>query len=107
LSNGWELRADYGIRATSDILTSAGERNFGESLAGYALHRAAVGVANERWTTRLYAENLFNRFAEISVRDASSSVQSAGSSDVIIRRYFKGVARPRTVGVNISYGFGS
>jgi iron complex outermembrane recepter protein len=106
LPNGWDLRADYGIRATSNVLTSAGERNFGESLAGYALHHAAVGVSNERWATRLYAENLFNRFAEISVRDASSSVQTAGSSDVIIRRYFKGVARPRTVGVNVSYGFG-
>jgi outer membrane receptor protein involved in Fe transport len=105
LVNGWDFRADYGIRATSDVLTRAGARGFGESLAGFALHRAAFSLTNQRWTARLHVENLLDRFAETSSRSSLKQLRTIGSNDFTVRSYYKGVVRPRTIGLDLSYNF--
>jgi outer membrane receptor protein involved in Fe transport len=106
LPAGWELRADYGIRATGNVLTTAGARGVGESLAGYAVHRTSLSLNNDRWTARFHIENLFDRFAESSIRSSKAQIRSVGPNDFAVRSYSKGVLRPRTIGLDVSYNFG-
>ncbi|MGW8369401.1 MAG: TonB-dependent receptor [Gammaproteobacteria bacterium] len=104
LANGWSLAADYGVTVTSDVLTKVGMRNNGESLPGYALHGASVSMAKGRWSTTLYADNLTNEFAESSVRLDPSSIRNVNGFD--LRRYYRNVIRPRSVGLEIRYSIG-
>jgi outer membrane receptor protein involved in Fe transport len=103
LPNEWTLEADYGITAISDVYTKVGLRNNGEVLPGFAIHHAAVGLSTERWTARLYADNLLDKFAATSVRQDPTYIRQIGAFDS--RRYFRGVLRPRTVGLEFSYRF--
>ncbi|MDX1562234.1 MAG: TonB-dependent receptor [Gammaproteobacteria bacterium] len=104
LANGWELAADYGVTATSDVLTKVGMRDNGERLAGFALHSASLALSKDRWSATLYADNLTNKFAETAVRVDQTSIRNVNGFDV--RRYFRNVVRPRTVGLELRYSIG-
>ncbi len=104
LASGLMLNANYGVTATSDVLTKVGGRADGERLGGYAVHSASVGIGRGQWTADLYADNLFDKFAETGVRvDPSHIVDINGFAS---RRYFTYVLRPRTVGVQFRYRLG-
>lgn len=112
LPNGWIGSANYGVRAVSDRLTKVGERNNGESLSGYVVHRAALSVSDRQWTARLYAENLFNRYVETSVRNDRSyiaAIAGDGDSDngdgFKLRSYYKTVLEPLRIGLSFRYDF--
>jgi outer membrane receptor protein involved in Fe transport len=80
-----------------------GLRNNGEVLPGFALHNASLGLTTDRWTARLYADNLFDKYAVTSVRRDPSYIRQIGAFDS--RLYFQGILRPRTVGLELSYRF--
>ena len=103
LENGLTFEADYGITAVSDVYTKVGLRNNGEVLPGYAIHSAALGLTADRWTARLYADNLFDKYAVTSVRQDPSYIRQIGQFD--LRRYFQGMLRPRQVGLEFNYRF--
>jgi outer membrane receptor for ferrienterochelin and colicin len=105
LNNSWQLDANYGITATSDVLTKVGLRANGETLGGYSLHSGSVSLSRDRWTATLYAENLTNKFAETAVRQDPSMIYNVGGFD--LRRYFRNVIRPRTIGVELRYSLGN
>lgn len=105
LPNGWNLDAGYGITVTSDVLTKVGLRNDGETLGGYALHSASIGIGEDRWSAAIYAENLLDKFAETAVRQDPTFIRDVNG--FASRRYFRNVLRPRTVGVELRYRFGA
>lgn len=104
LANGWDLDLRYGLTATSDVLTKVGSRNGGETLGGYTLHNLSASLGKERWSATLFANNLTNKFAATGVRLDPSYIRSvAGFS---LRRYFRNVLEPRSIGIEFRYSFG-
>ena len=101
LPNGLRLDVDYGLTFTGNVLTKVGQRNSGEVLGGYTLHNASVGIGKGRWGAMLYADNLFDKFAETAVRESPAFIRQVDG--VVSRRYFRDVLRPRTFGVEFRY----
>jgi len=104
LRSGWALDVGYGVTATTDVLTRVGMRNGGERLGGYSVHSASVSLSRGQWQATLYADNLTNKYAETSVRSEPSSIRTVNGFDV--RRYYRNVLRPRTVGLEFRYSIG-
>ncbi len=103
LANGSELDFDWSMTATGDVLTKVGERNNGETLPGYALHNVSATWFKDEWTVTLYADNVFDKYAETSVRQDASFIRDVSGVD--LRRYFKNVNRPRQTGLRVVYRF--
>jgi len=103
LAGDLALEADYGLAAVSSVYTKVGLRESGEELAGYALHNLALGLSSSSWSAQLYADNLFNKYAETGVRGDRSQVTDVNGFD--LRRYFKAVVPPRQVGIRFNYRF--
>jgi iron complex outermembrane receptor protein len=111
LSNGLGLNASYQMTTQSDVLTKLGDgddccRDFGESLSGFTIHSASVGLSGETWDATLFADNMFDKYAETGVRTDTGFIGTDGSAnDFALRAYFKNVITPRTIGINFSYHF--
>lgn len=103
LANGSELEFDWSMTATGDVLTKVGERNNGETLPGYALHNVSATWFMNEWTVTLYADNVFDKYAETSVRQDASFIRDVSGVD--LRRYYKNVNRPRQTGLRVVYRF--
>jgi outer membrane receptor protein involved in Fe transport len=73
-------------------------------LGGYSVHSASLRLGRDRWSATLYADNLTNKYAETGVRQDRSMIREVGGYD--LRRYFRNVLRPRTVGLEVRYFFG-
>lgn len=101
LANGMDLDVGYGISYTGDVLTKVGLRGGGERLGGYALHSASVSLGRDGWSASLYADNLLDEFAETAVRQDPSFVRDVNGFQ--LRRYFRNVLRPRTIGLEFRY----
>src|SRR5690606_18962602 len=104
LANGWMLDAGYGVSFTSDVLTKVGLRSDGEALGGYAVHNLSVGLGRDRWSARLFAANLTDKFAETGVRQDPAFIRDVNGFD--LRRYYRYVLRPLSVGLEFRYRFG-
>ena len=104
LQNGWDFDFGYGFTFTSDILTKVGLRNNGETLGGYTVHGLSAGISQERWSATLYADNLTDKFAETAVRQDPTKIRNVGGFD--LRRYYRSVMRPRSVGIEFRYRVG-
>ncbi|HEY8522051.1 MAG TPA: TonB-dependent receptor [Gammaproteobacteria bacterium] len=104
LASGWTLDAAYGFTATSDVLTKVGLRANGETLGGYTVHNASLGLSKDRWSATLYADNLTDKFVETAVRTDPAMIYDMNGFR--LRSYFRNVLRPRSVGVEFRYRFG-
>ena len=104
LPNGWDFSADYGFTFSSNVLTKVGLRSNGETLGGFTVHSASVGIANARWSAVLYADNLTDKFAETSVRLDQSFIREV--ANFRLRRYYRDVLRPRSIGIEFRYSLG-
>ncbi len=111
LQNGLGLHATYRLTTQSDVFTKLGVgddccRDFGEALAGFTIHSATFGLSGESWEATLFADNLLNKYAETGVRNDTSFLGYDGSiNNFTLRRYFKNVITPRTVGIDFRYHF--
>ncbi|MEJ0039567.1 MAG: TonB-dependent receptor [Gammaproteobacteria bacterium] len=65
----------------------------------YWLTGVSARLQSERWTTRLFVDNLFDKDADISVGTglAGGGLGTRGPS--------RAIERPRTIGINLSYQF--
>jgi outer membrane receptor protein involved in Fe transport len=103
LAGGSRVDFDWSMTYTSDVLTKVGERNFGESLDSFSVHNASATWFNEGVAITLYADNVFDEYAETGVRgDRADLGQFA---DFTSRRFYTNVLRPRQVGVRFVYNF--
>jgi outer membrane receptor protein involved in Fe transport len=103
LADGSDLEFDWSMTYTSDVLTKAGERNNGEELDGFALHNVSATWLKDSWRVTLYADNVFDEYAETGVRDDFSQVRQINGWD--LRRYYHNVVRPRQIGMRLVYNF--
>lgn len=103
LSNGLDLVAEWIVAVQGDVTTAL---SGGETLSGFAVHHASVGVNNDTWQATLFANNLFDKFAVTGVRDDQSYIGTDGSANnFALRRYYRNVLTPRTIGVDLRYRF--
>jgi len=105
LNDGSRIDFDWSVTANSDVLTKVGERNFGESLDGFAVHNASATWLTDTLTVSLYADNLFDEYAETGVRGDRADIRMFDRFDS--RRYYTNVLRPRQVGLRLIYNFES
>ncbi|MCP4002102.1 MAG: TonB-dependent receptor [Gammaproteobacteria bacterium] len=111
LDNSLGLMASYQMTTQSDVLTKLGDgddccRDFGESLAGFTIHSASLGLSGDTWDATLFADNMFNKYAETGVRNDTSFIGTDdGTNNFALRRYFINVITPRTIGIDFRYRF--
>ncbi len=103
LTDGSGLEFDWSMTYTSDVLTKAGERDNGEELDAYALHNVSATWLKDAWRVTLYADNVFDEYAETGVRDDFSQIRQIDGWD--LRRYYHNVVRPRQIGMRLIYNF--
>ena len=102
--NDKTLDINYGLTAQSDVLSRVGLRDNGETLPGYSLSNISAKLTADAWSTTLYVDNLFNKYAVTSVRRSDADITSANGAD-IQRNYGHYINRPLTVGVKFNYKF--
>lgn len=98
------LDINYGLTAQSDTITRVGLHDNGETLAGYALSNISAKLTAEAWSTTLYVDNVFNKYAVTSVRRSDADITTANGAD-IQRNYGHYINRPLTVGIKFNYKF--
>jgi iron complex outermembrane recepter protein len=101
LRNGFELNAGYGLSYSGNVITKVGLRSDGETLGGYTVHSLSAGIGHERWSANVFIDNLTDKFAETGVRLDPSYIRAVNGFD--LRRYFRNVIRPRTIGIEFRY----
>jgi outer membrane receptor protein involved in Fe transport len=73
------------------------DRGYGDKIPSYVLHRATLSYETDKYTLSLFANNIFDKFAIVSVGQDRSRI---GVNDGIAVRYYRQtVLNPRTVGV--------
>jgi outer membrane receptor protein involved in Fe transport len=103
LNDGAQLNFDWSMSAQSNVLTKPGKRDYGESMPSYALNNISTSWLKDAWLVTLYADNVFDKYAETGVRTDQSYIRDVG--DFTLRRYYENVARPRQVGLKFTYKF--
>ena len=104
LKDGSSIDLYYSVTGQSNVYTKVGNRNFGESLGSFFLHYAAATWNRDDWRISLYAENLFDEYAETGVRSDTFAIRDVGLFD-LSRRYYHNMVRPRQVGLRFVYNF--
>ncbi|TMO23130.1 TonB-dependent receptor [Pseudoalteromonas sp. S4741] len=102
--NDKTLDINYGLTAQSDVISKVGLRDNGEALPGYSLSNISAKLTADAWSTTLYVDNLFNKYAVTSVRRSDADITTANGAD-IQRNYGYYVNRPLTVGIKFNYKF--
>ncbi|WP_313433674.1 TonB-dependent receptor [Novosphingobium sp.] len=73
------------------------DRGYGDKIPGYVLHRATLSYETDKYTVSLFANNIFDKYAVVSVGQDRSRI---GVNDGVVSRYYRQtVLNPRTVGV--------
>jgi outer membrane receptor protein involved in Fe transport len=103
-NTGVTIDAVYGFTTISDVLTKVGGRNGGESLPGFTVHNASIGVSQDNWTATLFADNLFDKYAATGVRRDRDYI-GVSPNGVTLRSYYQNIIQPRTVGLDVRYRF--
>jgi iron complex outermembrane receptor protein len=103
LNDGSQLDFDWSMSYQSNVLTKVGERDFGEKMSGFSLHNVSTTWFKDEWRVSLYADNVFDEFAQTGVRTDRSFIGESGLFQM--RRYYQNMARPRQVGLRVIYSF--
>lgn len=107
---GIDLLANIGASYRSDVETRTGGRGGGITLDGYTMTNAAVGFQGSSWTVALYADNLFDEYAETGVRSTPLTNRSEpldlDGGLVSTRAHYTYIHPPRQIGVRFNYEFG-
>ncbi|TCM20559.1 outer membrane receptor protein involved in Fe transport [Novosphingobium sp. PhB165] len=73
------------------------DRAYGDKIPGYVLHRASISYETDKYSIGLFANNIFDKYAVVSVGNDRSRI---GVNDgVAVRFYRQTVLNPRTVGI--------
>ncbi|WP_409425746.1 TonB-dependent receptor [Pseudoalteromonas sp. RW-H-Ap-1] len=102
--NDKTLDINYGLTAQSDVISKVGLHDNGETLPGYSLSNISAKLTADEWSTTLYIDNVFNKYAVTSVRRSDADITTANGAD-IQRNYGHYINRPLTVGVKFNYKF--
>lgn len=73
------------------------DRAYGDKIPSYVLHRASLGYETDTYSVSLFANNIFDKYAVVSVSNDRSRI---GVNDgVAVRYYGQSVVNPRTFGI--------
>lgn len=73
------------------------DRAYGDKIPSYVLHRASLGYETDTYSVSLFANNIFDKYAVVSVANDRSRI---GVNDgVAVRYYGQSVVNPRTFGI--------
>ena len=106
---GVDFNASVGVSYRSEVETRTGGRAGGIVLDGFTVANAAVGLTGDMWTLSLYADNIFDEYAETGVVSTPFSNNVLTDDDggpVNVRSHYTYVHPPRQVGVRFTYDFG-
>ncbi len=101
---GGEIVANWTATYVGDIVTRPGGRAYGETLPDYIVNRASIAYRlNEGFEVRLYADNIFDKYAVTSV---GNDLSRRTINDYTVSRYYSNnVLSPRKVGVELTKTF--
>jgi iron complex outermembrane receptor protein len=103
LNDGSHVDFDWSMTYQSNVITKVGKRDNGESLSGFALHNVSATWFKDSWSVALYADNVFDKYAETGVRGDFGDIENVEGFDS--RYYFHHVVRPRQFGMRFRYNF--
>lgn len=109
LDNGDNIVANASYSHQSNVLTRTGGRGGGFTLPGYGVANAAITYEAERWSLTLFADNLFDKFAEtgaIGTPLFNQTVTDFDGGTVYPRAFSTHILPPRQVGLRFSVNFG-
>ena len=92
------------------MLSTAGARGGSTTLPSYSLSFARIGLVNTQkdWSITLYADNVFDEFAEVSTRGTSlfnQVVFDINGDSVYDRRFSTAVLPPQRIGLRFTMQF--
>lgn len=92
------LTANWTATYRGSVVTRLGwERAYGDKLPSYVMHRASLTYDADKYSISLFANNIFDKYAVVSVDQDRSRV---GLNDGVLLRYYqRAVANPRTFGI--------
>jgi iron complex outermembrane recepter protein len=96
-----ELLWNFGYAWQDDILSRAGGRGSSLTLDAYGLANASVVYDAGDWKAALFANNLFDEFAETGVTGTALANQTVAGATV--RSFYTNIAPPRAIGVRFSW----
>lgn len=110
LPSGRDLVYRAGLSYTGDVLQRVGSIANGETMDGYLLANASITLQDDNWTFALYANNLFDEYAEATITGTGASVQTFrddfGSGGLHVFRGFRPTPiPPRVIGLRGTYRF--
>ena len=93
-----ELVANWTATYRGNVVSRLGwDRAYGDKIPGYMAHRASVAYEWDDFSVSLFANNIFDKYAVVSVANDRSRT---GLNDGVVLRYFRqAILTPRTVGV--------
>lgn len=110
LDNGDTVALNASYSYQSDVLTATGARGSSFTLPGFGVANAAISYEAERWTATLFADNLFDKFAEtgtIGTPLGNQTVTDFNGDPVYARAFSTHILPPRQVGLRVTFSFGN
>ena len=110
LDNGDSVKVNASYSYQSDVLTRTGGRGSGFTLGGYGVANAAVTYEAESWSLTLFADNLFDKFAETGAIGTPLNNQTVTDFDgglVYPRAFSTHILPPRQIGLRFNVNFGN
>lgn len=92
------LIANWTATYRGNVVSRLGwDRGYGDKIPGYVLNRASLSYETDRYSLSLFANNIFDKYAVVSVGQDRSRI---GVNDgVAVRYYRQTVLNPRTFGL--------
>jgi iron complex outermembrane receptor protein len=79
------------------------DRAYGDKIPGYVLHRASLTYETGDYAVSLFANNIFDKYAVVSVANDRSRI---GINDGVALRYYRqAVVNPRTFGIEARFKY--
>lgn len=93
-----ELAANWTATYRGNVVSRLGwDRASGTLIPDYTLHRASLTYDTDTFSISLFANNIFDKYAVVSV---ANDLSQTGYNDGILLRYYRqAVLNPRTVGI--------
>ncbi|MBB5684718.1 TonB-dependent receptor [Sphingobium boeckii] len=98
------LTANWTATYRGSVVTRLGwDRAYGDKLPSFVMHRASLSYDAGQYSVSLFANNIFDKYAVVSV---SNDRSRTGLNDGVLLRYYqKAVANPRTFGVDVRFKY--
>ena len=93
-----DLAANWTATYRGNVVSRLGwDRAYGTLIPDYTVHRASLTYDTDTFTISLFANNIFDKYAVVSV---ANDLSQTGYNDGILLRYYRqAVLNPRTVGI--------